>query len=48
LRKASGRGKNRKAGGLVTLKLPDQNEAFESAEVSDPYTRIMIQWLRKR
>ncbi|MCH89377.1 ATP-dependent RNA helicase DHX29-like, partial [Trifolium medium] len=32
LRKASGRGKNRKAGGLVTLKLPDQNEAFESAE----------------
>nr|XP_027190710.1 DExH-box ATP-dependent RNA helicase DExH7, chloroplastic isoform X2 [Cicer arietinum] len=32
LRKASGRGKNRKAGGLVTLKLPDQNETFESAE----------------
>ncbi|XP_058752739.1 DExH-box ATP-dependent RNA helicase DExH7, chloroplastic isoform X2 [Vicia villosa] len=32
LRKASGRGKNRKAGGLVTLKLPDQNEIFESAE----------------
>ncbi|KAI5414339.1 hypothetical protein KIW84_040007 [Lathyrus oleraceus] len=32
LRKASGRGKNRKAGGLVTLKLPDQNEIFQSAE----------------
>ncbi|XP_020965227.1 DExH-box ATP-dependent RNA helicase DExH7, chloroplastic [Arachis ipaensis] len=32
LRKASGRGKNRKAGGLVTLQLPDQNEIFESAE----------------
>ncbi|KAJ1400427.1 P-loop containing nucleoside triphosphate hydrolase [Sesbania bispinosa] len=32
LRKASGRGKNRKAGGLVTLQLPDQNETFESAE----------------
>ncbi|KAG4378233.1 hypothetical protein AAZX31_17G001000 [Glycine max] len=32
LRKASGRGKNRKAGGLVTLQLPDQNETVESAE----------------
>ncbi|XP_027329494.1 DExH-box ATP-dependent RNA helicase DExH7, chloroplastic isoform X2 [Abrus precatorius] len=32
LRKASGRGKNRKAGGLVTLQFPDQNETFESAE----------------
>ncbi|XP_061363539.1 DExH-box ATP-dependent RNA helicase DExH7, chloroplastic isoform X2 [Gastrolobium bilobum] len=32
LRKASGRGKNRKAGGLVTLQLPDQSEIFESAE----------------
>ncbi|CAL0330726.1 unnamed protein product [Lupinus luteus] len=32
LRKASGRGKNRKAGGLVTLNLPDHNETFESAE----------------
>ncbi|KAK7292527.1 hypothetical protein RIF29_08309 [Crotalaria pallida] len=31
LRNASGRGKNRKAGGLVTLKLPDQNEFFEHA-----------------
>lgn len=48
LRKASGRGKNRKAGGLVTLKLPDQNEIFESAEVSDSYARIMILWFRKR
>ncbi|OMO75195.1 hypothetical protein CCACVL1_16292 [Corchorus capsularis] len=32
LRKASGRGKNRKAGGLVTLQLPDEQEASESAE----------------
>jgi ATP-dependent RNA helicase DHX29 len=48
LRKASGRGKNQKAGGLVTLELPDQNEAFESSEVSDPYAHIMILWLRKR
>ncbi|KAK7265506.1 hypothetical protein RJT34_33126 [Clitoria ternatea] len=32
LRKASGRGKNRKAGGLVTLQFPDQSETFESAE----------------
>ncbi|KAL2339337.1 hypothetical protein Fmac_013783 [Flemingia macrophylla] len=32
LRKASGRGKNRKAGGLVTLQLPDQNETVESVE----------------
>jgi len=36
LRKATGRGKNRKAGGLVTLQLPDQNETVESAEVSHP------------
>lgn len=33
LRKATGRGKNRKAGGLITLQLPDENENFESAEV---------------
>ncbi|XP_022136497.1 DExH-box ATP-dependent RNA helicase DExH7, chloroplastic isoform X2 [Momordica charantia] len=32
LRKASGRGKNRKAGGLITLQLPDEDEIFESAE----------------
>ncbi|KAF5733174.1 ATP-dependent RNA helicase putative isoform 1 [Tripterygium wilfordii] len=32
LRKASGRGKNRKAGGLVTLKLPNKDATFESAE----------------
>ncbi|XP_010256331.1 PREDICTED: DExH-box ATP-dependent RNA helicase DExH7, chloroplastic isoform X1 [Nelumbo nucifera] len=32
LRRASGRGKSRKAGGLLTLHLPDQEEAFESAE----------------
>ncbi|CAJ1940427.1 unnamed protein product [Sphenostylis stenocarpa] len=36
LRKGSGRGKNRKAGGLVTFQLPDQNETVESAEVSHP------------
>uniref|UniRef100_A0A7N0SWU3 RNA helicase n=1 Tax=Kalanchoe fedtschenkoi TaxID=63787 RepID=A0A7N0SWU3_KALFE len=32
LKKASGRGKSRKAGGLITLQLPDQDTAFESAE----------------
>ncbi|XP_044488967.1 DExH-box ATP-dependent RNA helicase DExH7, chloroplastic isoform X2 [Mangifera indica] len=32
LRKASGRGKSRKAGGLITLKLPNQDETFKSAE----------------
>ncbi|KAK1568774.1 hypothetical protein Q3G72_028504 [Acer saccharum] len=38
LRKASGRGKSRKAGGLITLQLPDQNQTFESAE--DAQNRI--------
>ncbi|KAF9608520.1 hypothetical protein IFM89_009886 [Coptis chinensis] len=32
VRTASGRGKSRKSGGLVTLQLPDINETFESAE----------------
>ncbi|XP_010414781.1 PREDICTED: DExH-box ATP-dependent RNA helicase DExH7, chloroplastic-like [Camelina sativa] len=32
LRKASGRGKNRQAGGLVTLQLPRKDENFESIE----------------
>ncbi|XVE94165.1 hypothetical protein REPUB_Repub01dG0258300 [Reevesia pubescens] len=32
LRKASGRGKSRKAGGLITLQLPHEQEGFESAE----------------
>ncbi|KAK9095923.1 hypothetical protein Sjap_021420 [Stephania japonica] len=32
LRKASGRGKSKKAGGLVTFQLPDKDETFESAE----------------
>ena len=36
LRKSTGRGKSRKAGGLTTLELPDQLEAFESAEVLTP------------
>lgn len=34
LRKASGRGKSRKAGGLITLQLPDEDETFESVEVN--------------
>ncbi|XP_058091132.1 DExH-box ATP-dependent RNA helicase DExH7, chloroplastic isoform X2 [Magnolia sinica] len=34
LRTAIGRGKSRKAGGLITLQLPDQDETFESAEDS--------------
>lgn len=33
LRTATGRGKSRKAGGLITLQLPDQYETFETAEV---------------
>ncbi|KAK3419669.1 hypothetical protein EUGRSUZ_G00347 [Eucalyptus grandis] len=32
VRKASGRGKSRKAGGLVTFQLPNQGEVLESAE----------------
>ncbi|WCJ43956.1 RNA helicase family protein [Euphorbia peplus] len=32
LRKASGRGKSRKAGGLVTLQLPEQDETHDSVE----------------
>ncbi|KAF6147856.1 hypothetical protein GIB67_014436 [Kingdonia uniflora] len=32
LRTSSGRGKSRKAGGLITLQLPDQDQSFESAE----------------
>ncbi|GAB2283641.1 hypothetical protein Dimus_018144 [Dionaea muscipula] len=32
LRKSVGRGKSRKAGGLITIELPDQDEAFQSAE----------------
>ncbi|GAB4848110.1 hypothetical protein Ancab_002774 [Ancistrocladus abbreviatus] len=32
LRKSSGRGKSRKAGGLITVELPDQNATFQSAE----------------
>ncbi|KAI3755191.1 hypothetical protein L1987_54986 [Smallanthus sonchifolius] len=32
IRKASGRGKNRKAGGLTTVQLPTPGEAFETAE----------------
>ena len=39
LRKASGRGKSRKAGGLITLQLPDEGETFQSIEVKIyPYT----------
>ncbi|KAI7745963.1 hypothetical protein M8C21_029270, partial [Ambrosia artemisiifolia] len=32
IRKASGRGKNRKVGGLTTIQLPTPGEAFETAE----------------
>ncbi|THG03149.1 hypothetical protein TEA_001716 [Camellia sinensis var. sinensis] len=42
LRKASGRGKSRKAGGLVTLQLPSQDETSESAEVSW-YRRFLME-----
>lgn len=33
LRRASGRGKSRKAGGLITFQLPNEDETFESSEV---------------
>lgn len=46
LRKSSGRGKSRKAGGLTTLELPDQLEAFGSAEVLNPVsTKYTISFL---
>ncbi|XP_074275039.1 DExH-box ATP-dependent RNA helicase DExH7, chloroplastic isoform X2 [Silene latifolia] len=32
VRKSTGRGKSRKAGGLITLQLPGHNETFETAE----------------
>ena len=42
LRKASGRGKSRKAGGLISLQLPDQDDTFESAEVLSSYPALII------
>lgn len=33
LRKATGRGKNRKVGGLITFNFPDQERGFDSVEV---------------
>ncbi|XP_018457664.2 LOW QUALITY PROTEIN: DExH-box ATP-dependent RNA helicase DExH7, chloroplastic [Raphanus sativus] len=45
LRKASGRGKSRQAGGLVTLQLPDQDENFESIE--DAQNRVAAFALHK-
>ncbi|KAH9625552.1 hypothetical protein KSS87_023449, partial [Heliosperma pusillum] len=35
VRKSTGRGKSRKAGGLITLQLPGHNESFETAERCD-------------
>ncbi|VVA94126.1 unnamed protein product [Arabis nemorensis] len=45
LRKASGRGKSRQAGGLVTLQLPNQDEDFESIE--DAQNRVAAFALHK-
>ncbi|KAF2575124.1 hypothetical protein F2Q70_00001835 [Brassica cretica] len=45
LRKASGRGKSRQAGGLVTLQLPHQDEVFESIE--DAQNRVAAFALHK-
>uniref|UniRef100_A0A1J3CC48 RNA helicase n=1 Tax=Noccaea caerulescens TaxID=107243 RepID=A0A1J3CC48_NOCCA len=45
LRKASGRGKNRQAGGLVTLQLPHQDDEFESIE--DAQNRVAAFALHK-
>ncbi|KAJ8421849.1 hypothetical protein Cgig2_014899 [Carnegiea gigantea] len=36
LRKSTGRGKTRKAGGLIMLRLPNEDEAFDSAEKRQP------------
>lgn len=33
VRKSTGRGKNRRSGGLITLQLPGQDESFNSSEV---------------
>ncbi|KAF6140905.1 hypothetical protein GIB67_042318 [Kingdonia uniflora] len=35
LRISSGRGKSRKTGGLIALQLPDQDQSFESAELTE-------------
>ncbi|RID44875.1 hypothetical protein BRARA_I01640 [Brassica rapa] len=45
LRKASGRGKSRQAGGLVTFQLPHQDEVFESIE--DAQNRVAAFALHK-
>ncbi|CAN8244837.1 unnamed protein product [Cochlearia groenlandica] len=45
VRKASGRGKSRQAGGLVTLQLPHQDEEFESIE--DAQNRVAAFALHK-
>ncbi|CAA7028259.1 unnamed protein product [Microthlaspi erraticum] len=45
LRKATGRGKNRQAGGLVTLQLPHQDDVFESIE--DAQNRVAAFALHK-
>lgn len=44
LRKASGRGKSRKVGGLVSLELPDQDEASQSPEVLFNLTWCMFSY----
>lgn len=40
VRKASGRGKSRKPGGLVTLKLPDDEEAEEAASSAEVFSHL--------
>ncbi|KAL2904576.1 DExH-box ATP-dependent RNA helicase DExH7 chloroplastic [Bienertia sinuspersici] len=44
LRKTTGRGKSRKAGGLITLQLPRQDETFESAEEAQNRVATFALW----
>nr|APO15850.1 helicase [Sesuvium portulacastrum] len=44
VRKATGRGKSRKSGGLITLQLPRQDQTFESAEEAQNKVAAYALW----
>lgn len=44
LRKSTGRGKTRKAGGLIILQLPSEDEAFDSAEEAQNRVAAFALW----
>lgn len=44
LRKSTGRGKSRKAGGLIMLRLPSEDEAFDSAEEAQNRVAAFALW----